>query len=473
MPKSRLSRIASNERPIVVLALVGGAVLASVAGVLWIQPNLRFLAPRFGIPAIRLPGQEFDVEFESVGVPLGGVDAWLENPWTGETHDLAAGRPKAHWDGIRTRVKLVVSVPAEVPAGLYNLHVVAGGSSFTEPHAVQVVPEFKDPVVVAHISDIHVARGDPSSLGHLVQIVKEVNLVHPDLVVWTGDIADMSTREEWVQVYDALLELKVPIVMVAGNHDLGDINVFYELFGEQYFSFDYGDSFHFTALNTGDKYTNPSRAYPGWDFFTRDLGAHQSTPQRVVLAHIPPYEDDFNPVGNAAKFGDIFTGKLVEYGVGTVLVGHKHRDEVVDVNRTPVLKFPAPGPVFIQTRAYSHYRLVTIDGNLGVTSATYVPSGGSIPINHLDYNYTANDGTASSSLLRAWNGLDLDLPACQFEFRVSASNSSPYACSSGTVTQVRGLRDEVGVVNQWCVVVQFELPRTSSLELELRPGVVP
>jgi len=258
--------------------------------------------------------------------------------------------------------KITVEVPRNIPLDLYDLHVEyrpnlpeqytnwapAGHGDWRtdlQPHALQVIKEYKRNVKILHITDTHMygqemenglggtltyksfelreprpgtpdrpTPGYPLTPGfdkfpldkdgdgktnegaiYLQEQLQAINLINPDFVVFTGDatfaLHDYSTypnfddmgggcatghvgseyRFEFPWWYDELLALNVPVYCAAiGNHDGNNwdrrdgmggpegvldhddgIEIWEDLFGPAYFSWDYGD-YHFLGVNTMD-----------------------------------------------------------------------------------------------------------------------------------------------------------------------------------------------------------------------------
>jgi 3',5'-cyclic AMP phosphodiesterase CpdA len=218
----------------------------------------------------------------------------------------------------RARVYLVtVDVPASVPVHLYDLTVTAAmkdGSKLvdSQPHALQVVDEFKTDYTFAQLTDIHVWGPEAVYVGanthernwrhedysevdgygatYYHKAIQQMNRAKPDFLVYTGDYdfgltwmyeqdyADFSAYkdspwsgkyyETWFEMdwfYEETLKLEVPVFIQPGNHDawarFDQLNEALEedylvswkdLFGPPYFSFDYGPDNHFTAVNSID-----------------------------------------------------------------------------------------------------------------------------------------------------------------------------------------------------------------------------
>ncbi len=73
-----------------------------------------------------------------------------------------------------------------------------------------------DGLKVVQLSDLHIGRGVPD--GRIIQVVREVNALAPDLVVLTGDFVT-SKRDPLARVPQLLEPIAAPRVAVLGNHD--------------------------------------------------------------------------------------------------------------------------------------------------------------------------------------------------------------------------------------------------------------
>jgi hypothetical protein len=273
----------------------------------------------------------------------------------------------------RARVYLVtVDIPKTVPVHLYDLTVTGtlkDGSSLTDsqPHALQVVSDFKTDFTFAHMTDIHVWGQEAAYVGsnthqrgwrlqeysetdgygatYYHKSIQQMNRAKPDFLVYTGDYdfgltwlykqdyADFDAYENspwgdklyetWFELdwfYTETLKLDVPVFMVPGNHDgwarYDQMNVSLEedylaswknLFGPLYFSFDYGPDNHFTAINSMD--WTPAERSLHWALPMALLGPYQW--QGQVTSGGDAFEAGWTEEREDDVSEDEFTGQLL------------------------------------------------------------------------------------------------------------------------------------------------------------------
>jgi hypothetical protein len=293
--------------------------------------------PTLGCPAIIRRGERLTLEFDSRNRDWGKALSLITGfqvsvTTTNSVYPANRVLPvkyftvgfSAHWPEYsrhlqpQARVYLVtVEVPETVPAHLYDLTVAAtlkDGSLLvdSQPHALQVVNEFKTDFTFAQLTDIHVwgleaayivanthernwrhqeyREADGYGATYYHKSIQQMNRARPDFLVYTGDYdfgltwlyrqdyADFSAYQDspwndkyyetWFELdwfYAETLRLEVPVFMAPGNHDgwarYDQLNQGLEedyldswrnLFGPRYFSFDYGPDNHFTAVNSMD-----------------------------------------------------------------------------------------------------------------------------------------------------------------------------------------------------------------------------
>ena len=127
----------------------------------------------------------------------------------------------------------------------------------------------KDTIRFAVISDSHQWYDD------LVDAVNDINRRKDsiDFVIHCGDISDFGATREMKWTRERMLKLKMPSVVLLGNHDcLGTGNQTYEtIYGNPDFSFIAG-KVKFVCLNTNAIEYDYSRPVPNFDFMEAEIG---------------------------------------------------------------------------------------------------------------------------------------------------------------------------------------------------------
>jgi len=127
--------------------------------------------------------------------------------------------------------------------------------------------------------------------------VKAINRMEGiDFVIHTGDIADFGMKAEFERQRDILNRLKVPYVVLLGNHDClatGE-RIFTTIFGAVDYAFTAGN-IRFVCLNTNALEFDHDTPVPNFDFLDRQLSAFPEQAEKTVVAmHAQPFSDQFD-----------------------------------------------------------------------------------------------------------------------------------------------------------------------------------
>jgi Icc protein len=181
------------------------------------------------------------------------------------------------------------------------------------------------PIVIAHISDLHC--GSSYFIPSLaMRVIDELNEMHPDIVVVTGDLTDMGFSAEYKTARNLIDQIACERkVVLPGNHDsrnVGDIH-FEELFGARRSELAY-DGVRLLALDSSEPDLDEGRV--GREGHRR-VEERFTDPEeiRVVAMHhhlipVPGTGRERNIVSDSGDFLKV----LATTGVDLVLCGHKH-----------------------------------------------------------------------------------------------------------------------------------------------------
>ncbi|MDR2914204.1 MAG: metallophosphoesterase [Tannerella sp.] len=144
-----------------------------------------------------------------------------------------------------------------------------------------------------------------------------------DFVIHGGDISDFGLTKEFIWMRDILNNLKVPYVVLLGNHDClaNGEDIFHKIFGNENFSFLAGNT-KFICLNTNALEFDYSRPVPDFNFMENQANDDRPEYEKTIVAmHVRPYALQFN--NNVAPF---FQYCIQNYkGIQFCIYGHEHQ----------------------------------------------------------------------------------------------------------------------------------------------------
>lgn len=319
------------------------SVAAEDSGVEPVQnPRINMLTyPVLGCPVVQERGGDFTLTFDTTdwgefeASPAVGWGASLTS--SNDPVPLVVDLWIADWAQVSEGIyEVTATIPADTVVDLYDLQVTChtgaeGGDLVdSQPNAVKVVDAFSEDLTFINLTDtqtgdiLSVFNNLPESTPnwwpfaspddywkHLRKAVDQINLIHPDLVIMSGDIVygQLYFGEyplEYPITHDILQELDAPVFMAPGNHDSYLMDecdgkmYFQRYFAPLHYSFDYGP-FHFTAADTYDWPDMDRRGYSlivsTWggqvteeqlDWLEADLSANQDSLMRMVFCHHSP-----------------------------------------------------------------------------------------------------------------------------------------------------------------------------------------
>lgn len=178
--------------------------------------------------------------------------------------------------------------------------------------------------------------------------VKDINKRNDlDFVIHGGDVSDFGLTDEFLWQRDILNKLKVPYIVIVGNHDhlANGEEVFAKVFGESKNSFMAGNV-KIVYLDTNALEFDYSHPIPDFQFIRDENNLENKEHQKTIFAmHARPYSEQFN--NNVA---DIFHDEIKKYpNLLFCLNGHDHSLKITDIFEDGILYFGVPN---IAKRSY-------------------------------------------------------------------------------------------------------------------------
>ena len=302
--------------------------------------------PRLTLPAIRLPGETFEIWIRGEGMD-GSSNFNISLVGNEVTYHLSILNLVMDAD----RWKLEVTLANATVIDLYDLRMRVDDLEEYQVNAVSVIPEYKERFKFIQLTDIHI--DDKNSVYNFMQAAREINLIDPELVVITGDSIDCDPtgsktpdQEQADMFLDICKTLKVPVYVIPGNHeysyrDSNGINIYSTSINPLLdYSFNYGPH-HFIGMNCGQwqvlygSVPHPDNNVQSFteeqvEWLTRDLTLHNGDEMRLIFLHAPLKTSGGKQTPMWHK--DDVENLMVEHDVKAFIAGHTHDDEILDGN---------------------------------------------------------------------------------------------------------------------------------------------
>ena len=232
--------------------------------------------------------------------------------------------------------------------------------------------------VIAHLSDLHL--GSQYFVPNLLdRTLVEVNDLHPDIVVVTGDLTDMGYRQEFREAREYLDRLTCPdVLVVPGNHDSRNVGYahFERLFAAR----------QTMVRKQGVTLLGVDSTEPDLDYgrigrhryqWIREAFTQNPDDVKIFMLHhhllpIPGTGRERNIVNDA---GDVLE-VLVECGEDLVLSGHKHVPYAWRLQNMYVVNAGTVATLRLRGDTKPCYNVVEIRGEHVTVSRRYPFHGG-------------------------------------------------------------------------------------------------
>lgn len=313
-----------SAKPKLVAAFVVTAAVLLLTG---LPLRLELLQPRLAQPAITLAGATLPVRIKQ-SLPLGFGDWRLSlQAESGETVVLPIASRTLGFGSTELRIRL----PDSLEAGGYTLQVDYAGAQIREPKAVHVIAAAKSDIRIIQLADLPTLGNDARVGGdgqgdlRLGTIIKEINLINPDVVLFTGDLAYGGSWDQYQRLREGLSQVRAPVIAVPGNHEYYGWAGYLTLFGQPYHSVRYGD-FQVLSLNSGHGRDQMTQSQLAW--LQRCLDAAPEATNIIQLHH--PIHQQANLTGNLRGNTETLLRTIKQAHPAVVLSGHWHGDSVYD-----------------------------------------------------------------------------------------------------------------------------------------------
>lgn len=416
----------------------------SLALILWVTlpPRLNVVTPRLGIPVITQAGKTFNIKMKS-SIPYYFPHLKWEIQLGNKHYELKQISTNTNF----ASQQITVKVPDDIQTGGYSLiGEVDDRIKVEHLKTVHIVDSVPEDFSIVQLADLPTLGGDEKGDKLLLQIIDEINIINPNVVLFTGDVAYGGSWDQYRRLVDALAKVDAPVIVVAGNHEYEGWAGYLNYFVEPYHSVDYG-RYKFISLNSGHSRDQISESQYRWLL-------HQLRNLRGKIPIVQLHHPLLHKKGQGG-YVQVKAAQLIKlfkhYGVPIVLSGHWHGDRVFDElghEHRDTWKFPGTPYVTTTTAGadlradysasplHHGYRLIRLK-NAKLVSYTYDYNGdgerdaaASIPVGKLNVVYSGNNAIIVK------NDLNEDLPNAKLKITTDEVNTKWYPTQGKILRQI-------------------------------------
>ena len=308
--------------------------------------DFTIISPGITRPLIRTPGETITIEIKS-SIPLWQHDWRIQLQNNEHSIQLSTHDENAYF----ARHILELNLTANIPAGKYNLVISDQHQSHIADASIHIWPEYRDNLRIIQLADLPTfstdGKGSGSGDAQFNQIIDEINLINPDIVLFTGDLVYGGSWAQYYQFLRAIKNINAPIIAAPGNHEYNGWSAFLTLFGTPY-HVNYFGKYNVISLNSG--HSRDQLTSSQFDWLTNTLAASKNKINIIQIHHSLHHKK------GQRGYLKVRVGDMVEqfkqHNVPIVLSGHWHGDSVWnDQGEEQTISANFPGIPYVVTTA--------------------------------------------------------------------------------------------------------------------------
>ena len=449
-------------------------ILITIASAAYVLYPVRFAieTPRLGQPKIMLAGEMFELKLKS-SLPFWNHQ-WsvsllkdnIETPLSITTEKQTFSN---HSLKLLTEKKLI--------PGKYSLLIRDKNIALIADAAVVIWPDYPDNISIIQLADLPTfsAAGNQQGDKQFEQIIKEINIINPDLVLFTGDLVYGGSEAQYKRFFNYLKKINPTIIAAPGNHEYQGWSSFLTYFGQPYHVNNIGP-YKIISINSGHARDQLTESQLSW---LRTAFSHNKNSTTVLQSH---HSIMHRPKqrGHLKYHVKELTELVKEHPVMIVLSGHWHADsmwndknqeqrQTANFNGTPYAVTTSAGAKLRQKHSstkdlYHGYRLIRIKKNK-LVNFTYDYNGDgvrgpsqSIPMGAL----TQTTLKPLSTIIK--NNLNESFQAAHADIVVSGKENN-LLTDTGKITNIK-FNNKNSIYT-----IEFDLPANTEIQINLHAPI--
>jgi len=296
------------------------------AAYLWVIAwplQIRIDSPRMGQPVVLKPGETFQVHYRQ-SLPLLAAPMQV---WVRRGHQVVQ-LPVLQQQGLGLQRSLKVQVPESFSEVVnlndgngFRVRLTTGTQQTEREQAVFVRESFPARLQLIHLADMPIYNGSDHSRKIMQQMIAELNLLQPDLVMVSGDLAKGGQWNQYDEFLYWMRQLQMPLYFSPGNHAYDGWGGYLTQIGAPFHWQSFADWCVF-SLNSGHGRDQFTRSQMQW--FAQSL-EQCPQPNVIIQLHHPLFQQR-HVRSQVPEFLQLIKTK----NTPLVLSGHWHQDAAMN-----------------------------------------------------------------------------------------------------------------------------------------------
>jgi len=264
-------------------------------------------------------------------------------------------------------LKIILTILLVVILILLYARYIGTAGLITKEYTIyhESLPSSYDGLKVVHFSDIHYKRAITKN--KITKIIKEINVINPDIVIFTGDLIDLDTplsTEDYQFLTESFnnIEATYGKYAVIGNHDIIDLEKVKNVYKNSNFKLlentfeviynDYNEQIYIGGL--GNVTNNQDNIEE-----TLEILETNHIDYQIVITHEPDISNEITKVSDVSLIlaGHSHNGQIRLPFIGALYTppySEKYYDEYYHINSTDLYISSGIGVSTLNYRLWNH-----------------------------------------------------------------------------------------------------------------------
>ena len=204
---------------LIILPLIISTSTTSITHLTKADSEIIYYAKTIKYPTPNVPEPVLNDGIFNITVELSSTTTWSNATVYNETHQITATLINARYDDENKVWQLSFDLPKGFSEGAYGINLAYNGGTIQQPRCLWIMPQWPKTLKILAGGDVK-----PEGLPYYWEMMKEANLINPDVILNLGDLVNVpTTATEWKRFLEPHMQFKDPMYVIPGNHEYSGV----------------------------------------------------------------------------------------------------------------------------------------------------------------------------------------------------------------------------------------------------------